>query len=287
MPVFQGINTLLRFICLFFLFYLLFSENLQAQTNTCPEKFKAYNANGGEVNTFCVGEKIRFKSCSANAQLDKEYYDINKNDGLAFPDTTKSVTYASAGTYTVTQLINTGLPGNNQFERTFTVLATPVPEVQTFACAFNKINFKITDTNYDSYHLSFGDGMERRVLPGKDTVYQYRTAGTYTITVKAAYRNASCVVQNTLTVSTLPTIIAPEIQSLQITKYAITQGSLVLLASNLQPEYTYLVERAPVGSGNFQEIQRLDSIPNSGTISIANTNTRSIYQYRWTGKYDY
>ncbi|PSR52488.1 hypothetical protein AHMF7605_02590 [Adhaeribacter arboris] len=258
---------------------LLFGTKLQAQTN-CPEKFKAYNAKGLEVNIFCVGEKIRFKSCSTNAQPDKEYYDANKNDGLAFPDTTKSVTYNAPGTYTVTQLINTGLPGNNQFERTFTVLNTPPPTLTSFTCAFNKVNFRITDAHYDYYRLNFGDGTERRVLPGKDTSYQYKNAGTYQISIKAAYRNATCTVENTVKVQTLPAINIPELQSLQITQYAVSQGSLILQASSLQPDYNYFIERAPVGSTNFQEIQLLSSVPVSGTITLTHTDTRTPYQYR-------
>ncbi|MDQ3290207.1 MAG: gliding motility-associated C-terminal domain-containing protein [Bacteroidota bacterium] len=278
MPVFQILFKPLTFYFLPLLCFL-FSSQLKAQ-NHCTEKFKAYNAQGKEVNIFCVGETIRYKSCATNAQPDKEYYDSNKNDGLAFPDTTKSFTYSSPGNYTVTQLINTGLPGNNQFERTFTVLPTPVPEILTFSCAFNKINLKITDSNYDSYRVNFGDGVERRVLPGKDTIYQYKNAGTYQLIVKAAYRTATCVVENSVSVQTLPALIFPEIQSLQITNDGISKGSLELQVRNLQPEYNYVVERAPVGSTNFQEIQKITSVPTTGNITILNTDTRTAYQYR-------
>ncbi len=227
-----------------------------------------------------MGEKIRFKSCSSNAQPDKEYYDANKNDGLTFPDTVKSVTYTTPGTYTVTQLINTGLPGNNQFERTFTVLPTPVPVIQTFNCAFNKINLKITDTTYDSYCVNFGDGVERRVLSGKDTIYQYQNAGTYQLTVKATYRQASCVVENVKTIQTLPILTAPELQSLEVTKFAAVGGTIILQPTNLQPDLIYVVERAPVGSSNFAEINRLKNPTGSGPITLSNIDTRTSFQYR-------
>ncbi len=280
MPVFQVNNLLPKIFCLGIFLHLYFSESIQAQTNTCPEIFKAYNANGTEVNTFCIGEKIRFKSCSPNAQPDKEYYDANKNDGLTFPDTVKSVTYTTAGTYTVTQLINTGLPGNNQFERTFTVLPTPLPEIQTFSCAFNQINLKIIDTTYDSYRVNFGDGVERRVLPGKDTIYQYRNAGTYQLTIKATYHQATCVVENVKTIQTLPVLTAPELQSLQVTRQSVVAGSITLQTTNLQPDFTYVVERAPVGSSGFVEIYRLTTPPGSGTITLDNIDTRTTFQYR-------
>jgi gliding motility-associated-like protein len=279
MPVLPISNLLLNIICLCILLPVLDSRNLQAQTNSCPEKFKAYSLNGVEVNTFCVGEKIRFQSCSADAQPDKEYYDANKNDGVTFPDTVKSVTYSAPGTYTVTQLINTGLPGNNQFERVFTVLPTPAPEIQTFGCAFNKINLKITDTNYDNYRVNFGDGVERSVLPGKDTIYQYPNAGTYQLTVKAFYRQATCVVENTQTIQTLPALIAPELQSLQVTRQTTNTGSISLQTSRLLPEFTYVVERAPVGSSNFKEISRLTP-PASGTITLSNIDIQTLNQYR-------
>lgn len=252
---------------------------MQAQT-TCPEKFRAYNSQGAAVTTFCVGEKIRFKSCVATTQPDKEYYDTDTSNGLAFPDTAKNVIYAMPGTYTVTQLLNTGLPGNNQFTRTFTVLATPLPTITGFACAANKVNLKITDTNYDYYRINFGDGTERRVLPGKDTTYQYRAAALFTLSVKGFYRNVTCAVENVLVIPALPAPKMPELQSITITQYAAEQGKLALQLTNLQPEYTYLLEQAPAGSNNFREIRQITAGTSPSTVSLTPIDTRTAYQYR-------
>ncbi|QNF35001.1 gliding motility-associated C-terminal domain-containing protein [Adhaeribacter swui] len=276
----KPIILLRNFLILLFIPFLFFSAKVWAQTSTCTEKFKAYNVSGVEVNTFCVGETIRFKSCAQNAQPDKEYYDTDKANGLTFPDTIKSVTYVNPGTYTVTQLINTGLPGNNQFERTFKVLATPLPQIQTLVCAQNKINLKITDSNYDVYHIAFGNGVERRVLPGKDTVITYNNPGTYTITIRAAYRTATCTVSNQVTIQTLPEIKAPELLSLEMLNADNQTGSIDLQTANILPEYSYVVESAPVGSSNFSEVQKLNAVPGSGVIRLSDINTLTMYQYR-------
>lgn len=282
MPLFSVLSVLFqhfRYFLFFSLFFRLTSPPVKAQTNACPEKFLAYNSRGAVVTTFCVGETIRFKSCAATTQPDKEYYDTDQTNGLAFPDTTKSVVYAAPGTYTVTQLINTGLPGVNQFARTFTVVATPPPLFEAFACYSNKINLKITDRNYAYFRVNFGDGVERRVLPGKDTVYQYATAGSHPLTLKAAYRNATCTIENTVTISTLPTPRAPELPRLTITKYA-ARGTLALEISNGQPEYSYALEQAPAGSATFREVQRVSFPTGAATIPITGVDTRAVYQYR-------
>jgi len=279
MLVRQIINTPFKFFCLFLL-YCLSGSKLLAQPN-CSEKFKAYNAQGVEVNTFCIGETIRFKSCAVNAQPDKEYYDTDKSNGLAFPDTIKSVTYSVPGTYTVTQLINTGLPGNNQFERTFTVVDTPPPAITGFACAYNKVNFRITDTHYDYYRVNFGDGTERRVLPGKDTTYQYQTATLFTLRIKGFYRKATCVTENVVSITPLNEIVTPQLQSLKINNYSAKQGQLEINALNLQADYRYILQRAPLNSTEFREVKRVKS-PTGGqhTIALDQTDTRTIYQYR-------
>ncbi|RDC62986.1 T9SS type B sorting domain-containing protein [Adhaeribacter pallidiroseus] len=280
MPVLP-VSNLSKIFWLCILLQLVISKNVPAQTNPCPDKFKAYHANGAEVNTFCVGEKIRFKSCSANAQPDKEYYDTNKNDGLAFPDTVKSVTYSAPGTYTVTQLINTGLPGNNQFERTFTVLDTPPPTLTGFACAFYKVNFRITDTHYDYYRVNFGDGTELRVLPGKDTTYQYQKAGLFQLTVKGIFRNALCITENSLEIPPLNEMKIPHLTSIAINNYSKESGKLEIKAE-LQGGYSYLLEQAPVNSNNFREVKRINSAlgDNSRTIIVDQIDTRTVYQYR-------
>ncbi|QMU28948.1 T9SS type B sorting domain-containing protein [Adhaeribacter radiodurans] len=275
----QLIDTPFKFFCLFLL-YCLSGSKLIAQPN-CPEKFKAYNVQGVEVNTFCIGETIRFKSCAVNAQPDKEYYDTDKSNGLAFPDTIKSVVYSVPGTYTITQLINTGLPGNNQFERTFTVLDTPPPTLIGFACAFNKVSFRITDTHYDYYRVNFGDGTERRVLPGKDTTYQFQSAANFTLRIKGFYRKALCVTENTISITPLNEIVTPQLQSLKINNYSAKQGKLEINALNLQSDYRYILQRAALNSSDFREVKRVK--PQAGgqyTIALDQTDTRTFYQYR-------
>ncbi|CAA9211081.1 MAG: hypothetical protein AVDCRST_MAG95-117 [uncultured Adhaeribacter sp.] len=273
-----------KYLCLFFLLYLLTLTAASAQTPACPEKFRAYNRLGQQVTSFCVGEPIRFKSCDPAAQPDKEYYDTNKSNGLAFPDTVKSVVYSVPGTYTVTQLINTGLPGNNQFEQTFTVLDTPPPTITGYACAFYKVSFRITDTHYDYYRVNFGDGTERRVLPGKDTTYQYQRAVIkFELKVKGYYRNAACVTESNLGIPALieDELANPQLKSISIQNYSEKQGKLEIKAANLNPYYRYILQRAPLNSTAFQEIKRLKSpVDGQHSITLDQTDTHTVYHYR-------
>ncbi|HEY4651453.1 MAG TPA: hypothetical protein VIG72_08560, partial [Pontibacter sp.] len=81
------------------LLLLLFSwQIVLAQDCRC---FKAYNAQGIEVNTFCVGQEIFFRDCTGKVNPEEEYYDFDDRDGLQHTDyRIKSHVFTEAGTYT-------------------------------------------------------------------------------------------------------------------------------------------------------------------------------------------
>lgn len=214
---------------------------LWAQVNSCPEKFKAYNAAGQEVTQFCVGQPIRFKSCLSNTQPDKEYYDFDKSNAVSFStDTTKIFTYNRSGTYTVTQLINTGQISQN--ERTFVVVDTPPPVFTAIACAQNQVRVTITDTNYNNFLVDFGDGTKQNLTRGASATHQYSLGAPLKVVVIASYTGATCTSQAEQTIQPLAAPTAPVLESIRITKPG-PAGTLALSIKNLQPEYFYILER--------------------------------------------
>jgi len=229
-----------------------------------------------------VGQKIRFKSCIANTQPDKEYYDFNKTDNVSFNDTTKFFTYTQPGTYVVTQLINTGQV--IQKERTFVVLATPPPVFTVVACALNQVRVNITDTNYDKFLVDFGDGAQQNLNRGASVTHPYAQAGPFKITVTGSYTGATCSQQAEVTVPALPAANAPVIENIRLTTPGAT-GNIPLSLKNLQSAYYYILERIEGTSAT-----PLDTLKNPAnatltyTLPNANNATPACFRVRVTDR---
>jgi len=249
--------------------------NLVAQS-TCPEKFVAYNSQGQRVTTLCAGEKIRFKACDPAIDPDKEYYDFDKSNGLAFPDTVKFFTFPAAGTYTVTQLINTSGSGqaSQQFPQDFTVVDAPAPGFTTLLCALNQVSLSITDQTYDTYFVDFGDGTTQPVNRGEAVpTHQYKQSGSYKIRVTGRYNNATCTNFQESTIQTLPAVSPPKIESAIITSYA-EAGSISLTWSGAQPEYYYLIEQVTNSTVTILDTFKNPTFTNI-TLLIPHLDTRA------------
>jgi len=268
-----------NFFLLFFLLQLSWL-NLVAQSS-CPEKFAAYNSQGQRITNICVGERIRFKACDASIEPDKEYYDFDKSNDVAFPDTVKYYTYTTAGTYTVTQLIRT--PNSDQASiqnsQNFTVVDAPQPVFTTLACSLNQVKVTITDQSYDKYVVDFGDGTTQPVNKGTSvSVHSYTQGGSYKIRVTGQYNAATCSNFQETTIQTLPAVNPPKLEAATITNLA-AAGSVSLNLSGAQPEYYYLVERI---SNNNSTV--IDTIKNPATATIthplANIDTRTSLCFR-------
>jgi len=241
--------------------------NLVAQT-ACTENFAAYNSQGQRITTLCSGERIRFKACDPAIDPDKEYYDFDSSNGLSFPDTVKFFTFPAAGTYTVTQLINTSGTGqaSQQFPQSFTVVDAPAPVFTTLLCAQNKVNVFISDQVYDTYMVEFGDGTTQQVNRGEVVPpHPYSISGTYKIRVTGQYKGATCRNFTEVTIQTLPAVKTPDLETISIINYA-ANGSIALTWSENQPEYYYLVERIANNS-----VTAIDTIKNPATARITHT----------------
>jgi gliding motility-associated-like protein len=262
---------------IFLIILLASSGSLWAQINSCPDQFKAYNSSGQEITQFCVGQLIRFKSCLPNTEADKEYYDFDKSNNVNFStDTTKSFTYTKAGTYTVTQLINTGTI--SQKERTFVVTDTPPPAFTVKACAQNQVSVTIKDTNYDIFRVDFCDGTTLTLTRGASALHQYAAGAPLKVRVIASYTGSTCSGQAEVAVSPLPAPSVPVLESSKITVPG-QAGKVSLNIRNLQPAYLYVLERITNGSATPIDTLKNPATPTL-TYPINNINTANPMCFR-------
>jgi gliding motility-associated-like protein len=221
---------------------------------------KAYDAKTGqEINTFCAGQQVRFKSCNPDSKPDLEYYDFDKSNKVQFPDTVKFYTYSTPGTYTVTQLINTGAKGVHQGERTFTVLPTPQPEFKATGCSQGSVKVTITDQVYHSFQVDFGGGATQTVARGGTATHQFAPGQPLHVRVTGKYNNALCTASDDTTVQELPLPNPPRLAKVQVL-LPTTDGRISLSLEQLRPEYYYVIEKQ-----NGAGFAPLDTLKNPAT----------------------
>lgn len=266
-------------ILFFFLTFLSF-----AQSNRC---FKAYNAQGQEVEVICAGERIRFKDCSGSVLPQNEYYDFDydKAEGIPTPpDTSKFYTYDTPGIYRVLQIANTGgIPPTDTLTRVFEVKATPAPTFTAIGCGNNQVSIAITDQSYDSYEVAFGDGATAVANAGEQVVHAYPRSGTFAVAVTGKHNQGLCFATATMTITTLPAPATPYIRGIQVLVQEEVNGVIQIDAENLQTGYTYVVERFEGRSNAFIQIHTLQPVlqaSSSFTITDINTDIEGIFRIR-------
>ncbi|MDX5346173.1 MAG: gliding motility-associated C-terminal domain-containing protein [Hymenobacteraceae bacterium] len=267
-----------QFLLLVFLLFCCSVSFTNAQN--CPNRFRILNAATGQEDTvFCVGQRIRARDCTGLVDADKEYYDFNTQGTPSFTDTVKFNTYTQPGRYVVTQ-------GVNQqgtfitFSRTIRVVASPAPKFKVTACTGNKATITITDTNYSSYSVNFGDGSTPRTLQrGATFIHTYSGSGSKNITVTGSYANGKCPGTADTTVSLLQTPATPALQALRVITEA-ANGELELELQQINPAFRYIVERASPGNP-FTTVDTLTFTASGNvTATVSGIDTRTPLCYR-------
>lgn len=277
---------------LLFIFALLVAiPVLSKSQDPIPRCFKAYNAAGKEVTTFCVGEVITFRDCSIfegrpGVEPDKEYYDYDKSDGVDFTGsaaTEKRFTYTKPGTYTVTQYARDVKGVDAPFERTFEVKAAPAPLFSAKACANRSVQVNITDTTYDLFDIDFGDGtIKQNTLAGEQPPYTYsNTANSFTITVQGKFSGGSCENSSTRNITLLPAPTVPIISRLEVIREEPT-GEISLSLVNLNPGYQYVIERFSPVNARYETIHTTQTVTQNtlNDYRLTGINTAEATQYR-------
>ncbi len=181
--------------------------------------------------------------------------------------TTKKHTYSKPGKYRVLHIGNYGGTRlTDTVSQVFEVKELPALQFSNKACANNTVSVTISDKNYDSYLVDFGDGTnEVKSQPNSTVQHKYIKQGTYTIKVTGSYNGAVCSTTATQEVTLLQPYKAPYLQNLTVTKQA-ASGEVLFDIKELQPGYMYIIERwlDPKISS-----QRIDTIKNVSQSSIS------------------
>lgn len=243
--------------------------------------FKAYDAaTGQEISVFCAGRPVRFKSCNPDSRPDLEYYDFDKSNGLQIDkDTTKVFTYSTPGSYTVTQVINTGAKGVHQGERIFSVVASPKPRFRATGCGNRTMKVTITDTNYDIFEVAFAGGPATTLSRGGSASFQFAPGQPMQVAVRGRYNLATCSMTADTTVQALPAPALPRLVRVQVQVPDAATGRILFKLEQLQPAYIYLIEKQTAGG-----FAVLDSIKFPVTAEVSKVldkvNARDQGNYR-------
>jgi gliding motility-associated-like protein len=205
-----------------------------------------FNMNTTQV---CPGQTVTFTDCSGSiAGI------LNTDDAatiqLDASAPSNSHTYNTPGIFHPFQIVNDGGSGNSTSP---TQTVTVVDNVSSPAftidnCAGNQVTVHITDTNYDTYEIAWGDGNFSTALPSGTATYTYAASSTYSISVTGKFTSATCVsTPVSLSITTLNALIAPVIADLTINTQQMS-GSATLRFYAL-PNQQYQIEEQQGGGG--------------------------------------
>lgn len=254
--------------------------------------------NGEEVTVICAGIPVYFEDNTPSTNSDyyvfyylgPESYDpLDNDDGKILEkgdDGRYTYTFTQPGTYTITQIVNRGVPNTTVLEpRQFEVAATPEPRFAVQVCASGGVRVSIEDIGYDSYTLDYGDNTQEKtgLQPGEQPLYTYSGGGTYTITLRGSYTGGGCAIPVTEAVTVLPAPTIPVLTRLEVINQA-TAGELQLQLQNPTPGYRYIVERMQAGS--YQAVYTTAPLTSDNPYTFGvpeiNTSEASLYRLRPT-----
>lgn len=257
-----------------------------ASAQPATKCFKAYNQQGQEAKILCVGQEYEFQDCENEVPDENEYYVFNYKKGTPITNASDEQrhTYTTPGTYRVLQVANYG---SNTLTDTisvvFEVKASPTPTFIAQACANGTVSVTITDSNYNSYTIDFGDGrLTSGAKPDNPVQHQYAITGTYTIKVSGSYTGGTCVGESTAKVTTLPMAPVPVIRSLRILEQA-SSGQLQLDLDNLQAGFDYIIDwwNPNASSPGYFPIDTIRNISQANlSHRLQNVNTTEGILYR-------
>jgi len=192
-------------------------------------------------------------------------------------------TFDTAGTYVIQQF---GAQSSVELEDrvTITIFDPLEPEFNVVLCNDNSAVVNITDTYYDEFAVFFSS-----TDPEADTVtasgpppsFRYADAGPHTVTVVGLFNGlASNCGQASAAFTTVNTLVAAQLQGLQVTTADPTNGQITLNYTT-QPNINYVIEATAAGTtAPFSEVQ---TITNASITTLGGFNTtQQFYCFRIT-----
>lgn len=162
--------------------------------------------------TVCVGDPVTFTDNSTNGPTSWSWL---------FPSGTPAnstaqnptVTWSTAGTYTVSLTASNGVGAGNTATVNITVVVCAGPNAAftpsaTGLCVGDCITFSNTSTGASSYSWTFSGGTPASSTAQNPGTVCYSTPGTYAVTLIASSGGNSDTLVTTITVGSLPTITA-------------------------------------------------------------------------------
>jgi len=180
-------------------------------------------------------------------------------------------TYTQPGTYSLVQVISTGIRGDTIV---IEVLPPQPPEFNITLCNKYGVAVNITDTYYDQFLIDYGDGSP----PTTDSIHNYAAVSmSYPISVSGFFNNGPVNCGNS-TISLTPVDNIPTATLSQVT--VTSQGRLdgvIDLDFNLSPNVNYVLEMSTNGTASFSDVGPLSGV--SQSISGINTMD-NLYCFR-------
>jgi len=229
----------------------------------------------------CFPLTVNMTSCSASGPpaepLPFYAYDF-VNQPTVITQTT-SFTYNTPGVYTLRQSVNNGL-GNIVFtDHVIEVLGKPNPVFTAHACTGLSVRVVITDTNYDTFTINYGDGTIVNVAAGTYN-HTYASTASVTLSVTGQYSVPCTGATVSKTITPFTTLAVPDIADVTVTSQAIATGTINLRYGGIV-DRLYRID-TKINNGvysSFPIVTAATSGINTQTINALNTQSNT-YTYR-------
>lgn len=248
-----------------------------------PTVFSAVDANGTVVESFCVGQPVRFVHRDPNADPKVLSYGVLRGVGVTFSNSTPrcfppnylpysyTPTLADVGMVTVSELNN--VIGNPiYYFRVYRVNDTPPPAFTVAPCPTGQALVTITDATYDAYNYTFqtpsGTTGSAQISRGPGVISV--PTGATSITLTGHYNtNGLCESRPAVQPLTLAAPVKPALTSLTLSG-PLPGGTATLAVGNLPAGYLYTLQ-VDTGTGFQDVLPRVTVPPGSSPFPVPGT----------------
>jgi gliding motility-associated-like protein len=250
---------------LIYILLILFiaTQNAWAQPYSACFNFETLPARG------CAPLTVKAISCSGASNPQYKWGDGTVNSNPIH-------TYSTVGTYTVTQLVATGVPSPTTDQTTQTVQVVPItpPNFKILICSNLVVGVQTLDNVYDKYVIDWGDGSFTDTINGNSNINHSTTSGTKNISVKGIYTTGCSSAPVTTSVTPLQQLVKPDIINLIVNRQADGNNGQITLNLKASPGQKYYLQQSTGSNSAYTTIADL-GFPTTNSILVSNLNTLS------------